>query len=336
MMGRELGRAVFARSLAWIGVVEHGWAAGILRHERLLAATFFAGVAVLLLALHHDVVAQRAVFAGCVVLAGGWLFARWRLGRILGPEESVQRLGAPLYAAAPVLSERFLRQLPPDRRTASDFVVERPDAPYSAVFRRLSAVACGRMPTRSLIVAVTAPRLRDGGPGEALTLARTMAGQGKRVIMLDCDIRLQSLTRLVGLRPAAGIWEVLCGEVGWRAVLQRDARSSAMVLCAAGGARDHRELFDTARFSNLLSELSEAYDAVILSCPSTLGRAATMAIVRHATVCVLVVQWAKSPMRHVRAALKVLRNCGLGAQAGLLLTEVPQAAPFGRHMRQIA
>lgn len=267
------------------------------------------------------------VLAADAIAAAGVFYLNHRGSALFTERDAERRLGVPVFAMAPHISERELRQLPPNRRTLADYVLERPHSSLSAAYRGLARIASGA-PGVAPVVAVTSPRVIDGGAEECLAFARTLAMFGKAVIVLDCDQRLHRLTNLTEINPRAGLWEVLEGKLPWREALEVDARSAVRFIAITGsGRRDQRPLFERQSFPALLGELRGAFDFVILSCPSALGPAVTPFLMRYATLSVLVVRRAKSKIWYVRAAIDTLSRFPIGPAPGILLTGGPPAMP---------
>ena len=40
-------------------------------------------------------------------------------------------------------------------------------------------------------------------------MARTLASEGKSVVLVDCDLRKRTLTHALGLSPRQGVWEAI-------------------------------------------------------------------------------------------------------------------------------
>lgn len=104
----------------------------------------------------------------------------------------------PCFALVPELTRRELRSAPID-----EFVLRRPLTAYAEQIR---AVRAGLWlgSERPRVVAVTAARPAEGKSVLALSLARSAALSGERVLLVDCDIRRPSLAHR--LRADNGAW----------------------------------------------------------------------------------------------------------------------------------
>lgn len=286
------------------------------------------GMGVIALVIMAAVIAAHgwAVYA----LAGGALVgiialivANWPAVLAADLVKGVRAMDLEVYAAAPAISNRMLRGLPPDRRMPCDLVLDRPQSDYGAALRRFGGRVVDGTEGKAPIIAIAGPRIADGGAMEALSLARTLASQGRSVVAVDCDARMAGLTELVGVKPRRGVWEMLDGRAKLNDVIVGDPRSSVRIIGVADGSNDLRDLFGRPNFEEALHELQDMFDVVILSCPSALNAAVTPVITRNSTLCVIVARWARTSQVTLRAAVRALRLLGVGPRPGVLLTETP-------------
>jgi polysaccharide biosynthesis transport protein len=141
-------------------------------------------------------------------------------------------------------------------------------------------------------------------PGEgrttvALALARLLARTGRRTILVDCDLRNCQLSRAL-CPDQPGIVDVLVGGFPLEAAAWSDPDTGLMVLPA--GSRTSADLTSPA-VRNLFDRLRVDYDAVILDLPP-------LAPMCHAGVgpdladgYVFVIEWGRTDVRVVEAAL---------------------------------
>ena len=150
-------------------------------------------------------------------------------------------------------------------------------------------------------------------PGEgkttiAVNLARTLARSGMRVVLLDADIHVGGIERLLG-NPAAhppGLLDYLRGEVVTRAILQpTDTPGLDYISC--GSNDEHAEgLFLHSRLADLMKQLREDHDFVIVDAAPILAADNAAMLVPHADSVVLVVRPFFTRSRQLRQGLGML------------------------------
>ncbi len=169
---------------------------------------------------------------------------------------------------------------------------------------RLEALAAER-PMRT--IAVTSAMPGEGKTTAALNLALVTAmSVGRRVLLVDCDLRRPKVHIALGLRPECGLAEVLADEASLdQAVIKVDG-TSLEVLPVRGMPSNPSELLGSERMRNLVEEVARSYDQVIFDLPPTLAMPDAKAMCELVDGIVFVVRADQTPEDDVAAALDVL------------------------------
>lgn len=231
--------------------------------------------------------------------------------------------GYMVMGAAPDLTGRALRQLPPDQRSPLGCVINDPASPFATAFRDLQFNLAG-----DGVVAFIGSFPGDGATTSALCTAASATQQGHSAIVLDCDVRRRSLTRGFGLKPELGIMEACERPEYWRDYVEEEHETGLHFLPAAKPLSPWRGLAGQPGFPNLLQHLREAYDLVVLDCPPALGSAEGGALARLAQRAVVVAVWDQTPIGAIRHAMRALR--AKPGSTGVFVNRVPPGYRFGR------
>ncbi len=154
-------------------------------------------------------------------------------------------------------------------QVAKDLVVH--VAPHSAVaeccrtIRTNLAFMSTDTPLRA--IAVTSPGPSEGKSTLAMSLAITMAHSGKRVLLLDTDMRRPRLHKAFGVNSRVGLTSVLAGERSMEESIQTTMVEGLWLLPCGPIPPNPSELLHTASFSRLLAQLKEGFDIVVLDSP---------------------------------------------------------------------
>ena len=169
---------------------------------------------------------------------------------------------------------------------------------------RLEALSAER-PMRT--IAVTSAMPGEGKTTAALNLALVSSmSVGRRVLLVDCDLRRPKVHVALGLRPECGLAEVLAGEATVdRAVMKVDG-TNLEVLPVRGTPSNPSELLGSERMRVLVEELSRSYDQVILDTPPTLAMPDAKTVCELVDGLVFVVRADQTPQEDVTAALDIL------------------------------
>ncbi|MGM9523133.1 MAG: polysaccharide biosynthesis tyrosine autokinase [Faecousia sp.] len=140
---------------------------------------------------------------------------------------------------------------------------------------------------RVLMVTSTIPN--EGKTTVATNLALSLASEGKRVILIDGDLRKQSLKAGIGIsQPSDGLVEMLSGtSKNFRLINVPD--STLMLLSGDMTTEQPQPLLDTPRMKQVLDLLREKLDYIIIDTPPAgiLSDAATIAKYCDATLYVV-------------------------------------------------
>ncbi len=103
-----------------------------------------------------------------------------------------------------------------------------------------------------------------------MNLGVTCALQGKRILVVDCDLRHRSASSYIG-SPKRGLTDYLNGTVSdLRSVIDCDSLVKNLCVLPAGTlAPNPTELLESERFSESIKELKKDYDYIFLDCPPT-------------------------------------------------------------------
>ncbi len=217
-------------------------------------------------------------------------------------EEIRSALGLPCLALVPMLRRGIL-----GRHRVEDYVARKPLSPFSESMRTLrAALWLGSDPPR--VVVITAARPGEGKTTTALALARSAAMNGERVLLVDCDIRLPSVGKLLRAEGAPGVTDLLLGQTDYERIVRRD-HLTGLDYIPAGAAEVHSlGLFMSEAMAALLDRVRRDYDLVVLDAPPALAMADARVVARLADATLLCVKWRDTPRSVVRNSLALLED----------------------------
>ena len=229
------------------------------------------------------------------------------------------KVGHPAIASIPTISKRMMRQMPPAERHPSGYLVGRPMSAFTEALRVLrTVIVYSKLDFSVKVVAVTSALPDEGKTTISMCLARVAAMSGQKVVVVDCDLRKQSINDVIDIETDVGILQVLAGEAPWRAAIVRDPNSDAHVLPVATSGFTPRDVFGSEAMERLVGELRAHYDLVILDCAPILAVAETRVLVKHADTTVIVARAGRSAVGAVRSAVGQTEGAG-GKVLGIAL-----------------
>ncbi len=155
-----------------------------------------------------------------------------------------------------------------------------------AHFDIIEQVKTGRV--RSFMITSAGP-----GEGKSTTVANlgiAIANDGKKVILVDTDVRRPSLDRYFGLHNEVGLTELLRGKAAVKDTIQLSQTDNLSVMVSGQPDEDPGRLLESPRMERLLVELRAEYDVVILDSAPLLVKMDGLALAKWVDGSVVVLE----------------------------------------------
>ena len=121
------------------------------------------------------------------------------------------------------------------------------------------------------LLAVTSPGRGEGKSTTVLNLGLAMAMEGKRILLVDGDLRRPSLHRFVGVPRSAGLTTVLMGGSTLEESIVTVREDNVFCLPSGPTPPNPAEMLNSRPCRELLKSLPDQYDLVLLDCPPATG-----------------------------------------------------------------
>lgn len=232
--------------------------------------------------------------------------------------DEIERVtGVPVLGLVPEVRGVLRRRRGPER-----MVIDKPASGLGESIRSLQAsIVLSDLDSPPKRILITSAQLGEGKTTVAVCLARVLALAGKRVVLVDADLRHPRVHRAVRIADKYGLTELLRNEVPLEAVLQRDRETGCCVIPAGGITENPAEALSSDRMRSLLDGLARTYDFVILDSPPVLAVSDSRILSREVDETVFVVRWNGTPRDLAAAGVRQLLTSG-GRLLGILLTMV--------------
>ncbi|MFL9907065.1 polysaccharide biosynthesis tyrosine autokinase [Paraburkholderia sp. RL17-337-BIB-A] len=176
------------------------------------------------------------------------------------------------------------------------------------------------------IVAITSPAPSDGKSFLCANLAALIAESGKRVLLIDADLRRGRLAQYLGRSPNGGLTELLTGQVDLEVAARATGVDGLHFIAAGAYPPNPSEILTSSRFSEILARFEQEFDLVIVDTPPLLAVADAAVIAHIAGSTVLVMRSGAHTEGHVAEALKKLRRARARVVGGVM-----NAVPLKTH-----
>jgi len=176
-------------------------------------------------------------------------------------------------------------------------------------------------PSPAKTMLITSSVSGEGKSTVAVSLACMLAFAGRRVVIVDADLRRPNVHRMMRLPKSPGLAEVIAGEKELEEVLQVDSASGAYVLTAGALVSSPADILESPKLQQILVALSVDFDAVIIDSPPVLAVYDAGVIAQHADTTIMVVRWGDTKTATFVTALRRMSDLNIPVK-GIVLSMV--------------
>ncbi|NTU77335.1 MAG: polysaccharide biosynthesis tyrosine autokinase, partial [Alphaproteobacteria bacterium] len=194
-------------------------------------------------------------------------------------------------------------------RPPEDYVVDKPLSGYSEALRTVrTAIHFSNVDSPPKTVMVTSSVPGEGKTTFCLSLARSLAKAGNKILLVDADLRRPRVADITGLANLeGGLASLLAGDKSMAAILRRDPIVAGLdILPAASKAPNAQDLLGSHQMQKILREAASQYDLVIVDTPPILAVSDAAMVARVVDTSLFLVRWAATPRDTTVQALKQL------------------------------
>jgi capsular exopolysaccharide synthesis family protein len=213
------------------------------------------------------------------------------------PEDIEEKLGMPLLGVIPKAEDTTPAAALSDPKSAVS-------ESYNSLRGSLLYSTATGLP-RSLLITSSQPS--EGKSTTSMAVATGLARLGKKVLLLDVDMRRPALHAVIGVTNEHGMSSLLTAQDTLADVVRQTEEPNLQVITSGPVPPSPTELLSSGRLTQLLWELKETYDVVILDSPPVLGLADAPLMSAIVDGVMLVVQSDRSRRGSLRASLRRLR-----------------------------
>jgi len=201
------------------------------------------------------------------------------------------------------------------------------DSPVAEAFRGLRTRLQRSLRSKNgRIVLIVSPREGEGKTTVAANLAFSLAQLGKKVIVVDADLRSGVLHDIFDVASSTGLTAVLAQGLPLEDHIQHSLLGGVDVLARGPEVDNPAELLARHEFEKLLEALRQHYDAVVIDTPPLLLVTDASVLAPLADGILLSLAIGKSSLAEGVHACELLENLGVKPM-GVVVNEVPMGRP---------
>lgn len=239
---------------------------------------------------------------------------------IRSADELEQALGLHVFATVP--------KSPVQQQLAVQIVAKKPGIhllaavkPEEAAIESLrslrTALQFAMLDARNNIVLITGPTPGIGKSFTSANFAAVLAAAGKRVLLIDGDMRKGHIHQFFGMERGMGLSEVIAGSQTLAQVLHRQLLPGLDFISTGTTPPNPAELLMAPTTQQLLQGASQQYDIVIIDTPPVLAVADTAVLAPQAGTVFLVARSEITALGEVQESLKRLTQAGVAVKGAI-------------------
>ena len=193
------------------------------------------------------------------------------------------------------------------------YVVDHPLSLFAEAIRAIKMTASRPAPIRdNKVIGITSTLPNEGKSTVACNLAALMADAGRRVILVDADLRNPTLARCLNPGPTTGLMELLSGKISLDQAISFNSGTNLTLLPVVLDEQPAHadEILSSQVFRTLIEQLRQRYDYIILDLPPIAPVIDVRAALPVIDSIVFVVEWGKTRIGAVQRHLGAVPEIG--------------------------
>lgn len=221
--------------------------------------------------------------------------------RVNSPDDLERIAALPTLGHVPLMGPdqpRLVHSLPANSHVAESYRALRSSIGFASIDEPLRRLQ------------VTSASKGEGKTVTSINLATAMAMDGKRVILVDADLRRPTIHRVLNLPNSPGLTEVLLGLKTVDEAIQATDIENLRVVCSGPIPPNPAELLGTRAFDHVIEQLEERADIVIFDTPPCMPVTDPLIVASRMDGVVLVLHVGKTKkgmIKHVQEMLSRAR-----------------------------
>jgi capsular exopolysaccharide synthesis family protein len=181
------------------------------------------------------------------------------------------------------------------------------------------------------VIQFTSAVPREGKTTIAMAAARSGAKSNLKVLFIDADLRHPSASRIFDLEEAAGLVDLLLGEVNSEDVIRFQEKAGYWILAAGSKTQTPTDLLSSERMKALIASARDRFDLILIDTPPS-GPVIDPVVVSHlADKIVFVIRWGSTARELAKQCVQQLSGHKKIAGVALNLVNDHQAQKYGKH-----
>ncbi|WP_372921997.1 GumC family protein, partial [Roseovarius sp.] len=161
----------------------------------------------------------------------------------------------------------------------------------------------------------------EGKTTQSLALAQNLAGMGKKVLLVEGDVRKRVFAEYFNIKDEHGLLAVIDGKTPIADAVTHEPSLKADVLMSEKPDRNAGDIFSAPAFAQFITEVRGIYDYIVIDTPPVLAVPDARIIGKLVDAVIYTVRWDHTTRRQVAQGIDAFRKAKIPV-TGLVLSQV--------------
>ena len=261
------------------------------------------------------VVLGIAIFLGLFAGAAFVLVREMRQTGFRSAEDLEQATGVTVIGQVPRAPESA-------RKRVLDYIVSKPTSALVESIRNLrTSILLSDLDNPPQVIMLTSSVPGEGKTTQSLALAQNLSGLGRKVLIIEGDIRRRTFREYFDIKDKPGLLAAVVEKKPLEEVVYHDDQLDVDILIGEQSSVNAADFFSSDTFTSFLKGLRKVYDVIVIDTPPVLIVPDARVIAQHADAVIYVVHWDKTPASQVEQGLHSFAIVNT-AVTGLVLSQI--------------
>jgi succinoglycan biosynthesis transport protein ExoP len=192
---------------------------------------------------------------------------------------------------------------PPGENESLDLIVHfSPKSAFAEYYRSIRTTLLFSTDSKMRALAVMSPLPQEGKTVTACNMAVALAQTGKRVLIVDADLRKPRLHKVFGVKNLNGLTKYLTGDMAVEDLLHATPIPTLFLINSGPVPPNPLELLGSEKAATLIEQLKERFDFILVDTPPILAVSDALVLGTRLEGAILVVRGGRTPKEALRLA----------------------------------
>ncbi|WP_411686479.1 polysaccharide biosynthesis tyrosine autokinase [Acinetobacter pseudolwoffii] len=236
-------------------------------------------------------------------------------------------LDLPVYATVPrsLIQESRINLLKKKKNIPILAVKDSGDIAIESLRSMRTAIHFALMNASNNVIALSGPAPEIGKSFITVNLATILAQGGKRVLVIDGDMRRGYLHKYFNAEQSSGLAELLNHQSNYEDIVQNSTVENLFFVTRGKSPVNPSELLSTDKFKAFLDQASAHFDHILIDTPPVLAVTDGIIIAQYAGVNLLIARHGKTQIKELEITVNRFEQANVKVN-GVILNDVQKGA----------